>query len=214
MAELCTTILAAACGIMMFPKLNTFYRLLLLQVLIYLAGDSLASQVNNNGWCYNILILMETPLLLIMAQAYFATLRSKLVLFFSFLIFLTVYVASIPQLDKFREQPLNIYAIVTEGVLFTIVCLIMLYQEFFKLKSMREKLPVIMVALGMLIYFAGSTPYLSMIVHIQAIDPKANLQLFFEIIIFLGEIRYLFIAIAFFLTGYQGRLFPLKQNTV
>ncbi|MCW3071075.1 MAG: hypothetical protein JWO44_965 [Bacteroidetes bacterium] len=201
------TALAAVTGIIVFRKLQVFFKLLLLQVVLYLMGDRLGIKLkpDPNAWVYNVLALFETLLLFLAAQVYFNSKRSRLVLQSLFFIFLIVFFIDFFLYDIFKI--IFYHAVITEGLFFSAISITILYFQFRKAKTHLDT-AIIVAVIGMLIYFACSTPYLCLISYIQKFDKELNKKLFQYIVVDLAGVRYMLIAIAFFIAGRRKTLSP------
>jgi len=197
--ELYTAILALIIGLVLFKNLTRFYRILFLQVFIYVVADIIAVSVGENGLVFNVLMPFETALLLLAAQAYFNSSNSKLILSLLYLIFLASFFTDI----YFRTgiSVLATYASSVQGFLISGVYITILFFYFMKKKIKRFDISLSVSCIGLLIYFAPGAPYLSLIWYIQDFDPNLNEKLFIFIVVFLASIRYLCIAIAFYIAG-------------
>ncbi len=87
---------------------------------------------------------------------------------------------------------------------------LLLYKGFRNSTDSWKKSPTIWICIGLLIYFGCCIPYLSMIHYLQVNYPKLNTFLYHLIIDQLSNIRYAFMAIAFWLVRKNTQL---KINT-
>lgn len=201
--ESLTTILAALIGLLVFKQMNVFYRLLYVQTVIYLILDCIGYLLqhitrDHNSWIYNIVIVIETAFLLYAAQVYFSNATSRFILSLSFFFFITVYTANIV-FSREGFWGFAFYGAISECVIITCVFLLILCVEFMRKEQLSSKLPMLLIAIGMILYFAGSIPDLSAAMTLEKQDPELNKKLFLSIVVVLAEFRYLFVAIAFFL---------------
>ena len=74
--------------------------------------------------------------------------------------------------------------------------LLVLYVQFTKGDSNWTRSPIVWISLGIILYFGGAVPYLSLMHYLQS-NPKINLLLFRIIIDVLANIRYLLLALGF-----------------
>lgn len=217
--DLLSTVLATIIGLVVFRKLDRFYRLLLLQAIIYLVIDSIASALSimpgnkyNNSWLYNIEILFETAVLFAAAQAYFNSNLSKQVLLIVFSFFLLVFCTDVFYLSSFSN--FAFHAAIAEGLLMTVLYIIIMYFQFMKKADTFITAPVILASIGMILYFAASIPYLSVIFYLQKVNAGLNRELFQNIVVVLADVRYLFIAIAFFIAGRTSAAANTNKTTL
>ena len=200
---------AAVCGVTALPRLSTFYRLLLLQVLLCIIVDTYAHALSHlgreNGYVYDSFMLPEVVLLLLSAQACFGSTRSRRVLLLVFFIFITAYITNLYYIWGKTPFPFANYAAVTEGLIFACISLFMLYAEFIKREDIRSRLPVMLVALGLLVYFAISIPYLGNIERLLSKDLVQDRKLFLILVVACSAVRYGLIAAAFCMVAYRGK---------
>ncbi len=195
--DLSTTLLAFSIGVLVFKRLERFYRLLFFQVFTYLLVDGIALTIPfNNGWLFNAFIPIETALLLLAAQAYYNTSKSKQLLLILFGFFLMVFLADIFFFTGIIH--FAYHAAIAEGILLTCVYITVLYFQLMK-KMDNSNIALVMASIGMVLYFACSVPYLCVLFYFQTLDPIFNQKLFQNIIVVLAIVRYFFIAIAFFI---------------
>jgi hypothetical protein len=198
--DLSTTIIAFVIGLLAYKRLDRFHRLLFFQVFIYLIMDSYACTLKgDNSWVYNLLMLMETTLLILAAKAYFG--RNNMWLIILWCVFLIVFFLDNFYLDK--DTKFAFHGAIIEGLVFTFVYTIIIYTHVIKRKNTFLLSPVLWSSIGMVLYFACSVPYICMMFHFQKLDAVLNKLLFNQIIVVLGLGRYLCIAIAFFISNYN-----------
>lgn len=197
--ELFTTFLAVGVGLALFRKLDRFHRLIFFQVTIFLLLDLFSLTLDNNNWLYNIQIPIETALLFSAALTYFESTGSKRVLLILFTVFLIVYILDIIYFTGIMS--FAYHAAIAEGFLITLVYTILLYVHLMNKKTGSANAALIMASIGMIIYFACTIPYLCVMFYFQGLDPVGNDRIFVYIIVSMASLRYLFIAIAFFING-------------
>lgn len=187
--------LAILTGILAYKKLPLFYRILFLQVCIFIVFDLYGTTIpHNNVVVYNISMIIEINLFYLAAHTYFNSIKSKRVmlsfcfLFISLFLF-NIYFSGIHQFAK--------YAYIAGGILITGTYMTILYYHFIKRNDKYDSLPFVLAIIGSIIYFSGMVPYLSVIDYFQKKDPTLNKVLFQYLIIIPGTVRYLCLAIAF-----------------
>ncbi len=194
--DIITTVLAFIIGIVMYKKMNLFYRLLFVQIIVYLLVQSAAFFISNhNNWLFNLFIPIETLLLLASAYYYFNLKSARRLLILIFLTFMLVYL-----LDLFLWLGFNTFAFhaaIVEGIAISGVYLFIFYFQFHT--NAPNNWPLLFVCIGHVLYFMCSVPYLSILFYFQNKNPILNRELFVYIVLLLAQIRYLFLAIAFFL---------------
>lgn len=191
--------LAILFGILAYRYLGIFMRLLVLQVVVwsfFYAGSYIITwyqewhnkPIDNQGFM-NIHLLVETGLLLVASRfALPKTLRTWIPAG-AFLLFLSVFF--------FQGWKLGFgvylnYADVTACLLVTLVYSFVLYQFGQQVNRTAEK----WACLGILLYFACSVPYVSLMHYLEHKTPEINTFLYYLISGVLANIRYLTLALA------------------
>jgi len=196
--SLSSAILALGVGLIVYKRLAKFYRLLFFQVLVYLILDCISIPfMPHNSWVINILVPAETALLFAAAQAYFNTSKSKYLLLLLYGVFFTVYLFDV--LFFTGMNGFAYHASIAEGVLAAGIYITILYCQLDKGINVFDSWPVTFICLGMAVYFAGSIPYLSTLFYFDKKDPVLNLRLFQNIIGLLAHVRYVCLALGFYL---------------
>lgn len=95
---------------------------------------------------------------------------------------------------------------VTECTIMTLVFGYLLFRTMTESRNSKYKTPVILACTGIVVYFACSVPLVALLHVIQQRDPKTNDFLFFVINDVVANLRYLFLALAFWLTQRSGGL--------
>lgn len=195
--DLFTTFLAVVCGLLIYNKMNLFYRLLLFQVVFYLTVDLISFAFKpNNAWIFNIAILVETALIMAAASVYFNSRLARNFLLFLFVLFFIIYMGDLIIISGFTN--FLYHSAIFEGTILTSTFLVILYLEFNKGIGNPFNISLISVCLGLVIYFAATIPYLGIMFHFQNINPHLNKQLFQNIIVILASVRYFLLAFAFY----------------
>ena len=195
--------LALFFGMLAFRKMDRFFRVLLLQVLIwslfYASSYVITSYQQahhipiNNQWLMNIHMLIETGLLLIAAWFVLPKVLRTGLIFGAFSLFLGVFV--LQGYNQGFGSYLN-YADVTACIGITLVFSIVLYHFGQRTNSTFWNAPGKWVGLGILIYFACSVPYVSMMNYLEHKNPEVNTFLYYLISGVLANARYLLLALA------------------
>lgn len=202
--EITCLFLAVFTGILAFRRMNRFFKTLLLQVVIWgvfyagsyfitLQQQSAGEQIDNR-WLMNIHLIIETGLLLMAAWFVLPKTLRTFVCAGAFLLFL--FVLGIQVGKQGFGVYLN-YADVSACLLITLVFSVVLYT-FGQQSSVRLwRSPEKWACLGILMYFACSVPYVSMMNYLQTENPAANTFLYYLISGVLANLRYLLLALAF-----------------
>lgn len=90
---------------------------------------------------------------------------------------------------------------VTECTIMTLLFGYILLRTMLERRKEKHMVAVILVSTGILVYFACSVPLVALLNVIQQRDPKANDFLFFVINDVVANLRYLLMAIAFWLVA-------------
>lgn len=209
--DLSPMFIAILIGILVYKRLPVFYRILFFQVLSFIAIDIYATTIkNNNAWLYNIEMIIEISLIFLAAYSYFNKVLSKRILIILFSLFLCILFINF---YFYPSNMLSNYAYITGGILITGIYLTILFSHFYIRKDDYLTAPLVISGLGIVLYFAGTIPYLSMMYSLQKKDAHFNQSLFQTIVVALAFIRYLFLAIAFFLLGkFQFNAFNKPAN--
>lgn len=187
--------LAILAGMLAYRKLPTFYRILFLQVALFIVFDLYGTTIPyNNVVVYNISILIEINLFFIAAYIYFNTIISKRIIFTMSFLFLSLFLFDI---WSFGVHALARHAYIAGGIIITGIYITILSFHFLKRNDKYETLPLVLASVGTIIYFAGMVPYISMMDYFQKQDPESNKELFRTIILTLGILRYLLLSAAF-----------------
>lgn len=198
--------LAILTGILAFRNMNNFFRILFLQVVIwslFYAGShaiTLYQQAINqpidNQWLLNIHLILETGLLLMAAWFVLSKTFRNFIIMGGFLFFLTVL--GIQGWKQGFDVYLNL-ADVAACIVITLVFSMVLYTFGQQGHKRLWKSPEKWACLGILMYFACSVPYVSMMGYLQTENPEVNTFLYYLISGVLANIRYLLLALAFWM---------------
>lgn len=191
-------------GILAYRHMDRFFRLVYIQglvwIIFYLALFLLGlfpgseSSFVNNQWLVNIHMLLEC--LLLMAAAREQLSKRWQLCTMAILLFLFLLTALLQGLAKGFGHYLN-YADVAGCLAITIIYSMVLYQVMHQALSYKRSSTVLLCG-GLLLYFAGSVPYIALLHYIQDRNPYYNALLFDLISNSLAFFRYTLTALAFF----------------
>lgn len=204
--DLSTTILAALLGLLLGKHLTLFYKLLLGQVLLYLVTDLIGIAMHpRNTQVYNLFVPVEMGIL--MAASWTILKRSFAVWAFvsAYVVFLLVY------LFEVSSETFAYRSAIAQGFILTGAYLLVLYKVLQKEMPEENRLAVSLASTGMILYFACTIPYLSILYYFQKTNPEWNKELFRYIIVFLALVRYFMIA-ASFVVAYRKRQVPAYES--
>lgn len=195
--------LAVFFGVLAFSRMNRFFRVLFLQVVIwslFYSGSYIITrwqQANHlpidNQWLMNLHLILETGLLLAAAWLVLPEMLRSALTFGAFSLFLLVF--GIQAMNLGIGTYLN-YADVAECLVITLVFSVVLYHSGQQTRIPFWYSPEKWACLGILIYFACSVPYVSMMNYLEHTNPKVNTFLYYLISGVLANIRYLLLALA------------------
>jgi len=192
-------------GLYAYRYMDRFFRTVYVQGLVWIAfylllfflgryaGEN--GQPFNNQWTVNIHMLLECSLLIWAALSRLNTLWQKSTALALFLVFLCTCL--LQGLAGGFDRYLN-YADVSMCIALTILYSMVLYTV---LHRRRENpagvLPGLLLCSGLLLYFAGSVPYIALLHYMEKYSPGQNALLFDAISNGLAFIRYTLCALAF-----------------
>jgi hypothetical protein len=198
--------LALLSGLLQFKKSTKAQRLFFLQVILWVIVLALSYVITdyqkqnnmpqNNQWLFNVSLLLEAAIL--HAAAYYFTklkwlkylVLSCLVIFLSAFVLQTIFGTFAEYFNKC--DTLNC-------ILMTLVFSPLLYEAFHNDERMHTNNGMIWIFVGLLIYFAGSIPYISVLEYLQSHNTIDNYLVMRLLTDLLANIRYLFLAIGFFM---------------
>lgn len=201
--------LAIVTGLLAYKKLPSFYRILFYQVLIFTVIDLLAATIRgNNAWVFNISMNIEIGLIFLASSIYFNTIKSRLIISLLFLIFALCFIIDVQILGSINFAE---HAYIIGGILITGAYLTILSFHFFEQKDKYNTPALVLACAGVVLYFAGIEPYVSIMLHSNELDPESSTKLFKMIIVTLGHLRYFLLALSFLVLGRPFR-FNLQKN--
>lgn len=211
--------IAIILGVYSFRFMNTFFKLLFWQVLMYMFFFTMSYVVTNyqtahhlnenNQWLFNIYLIIETVLLCI-ALFNYLNYQSKMPLYGMLSVLVTFYAVQ-TMLNGIYHY--NKYSDIAACIALSAVSARILFNQFQYSKQLAQARPAIWAIVGLLLYFACSVPYIAMMDFLELHHPKLNTFLFRIINGFLANIRYLCLAIAFYLIRFNALKSPLNANT-
>ncbi len=190
-------------GIYSFRYMNFIYKIFFLQLVTYILFDILANMIllfpkvnNHNQWVYNLAMPIETGFLSWAALEYFKKNKARFFIWIGYCLFLIAFL-----IEMFVKggAVFSNHGYIVESGLLLILFLFVLYSEFTRKSVSWKRSPDIWISLGIVLYFGGVIPYLSLIHYLQESHPTMNRYLFNFIIIGLSNVRYLLLAVGFWL---------------
>lgn len=203
LTEISCISLAIFFGILAFRKLDRFFQILLLQVVIWSLFYALSHGVTiyqqehhlpiDNQWLMNIHLIVETGLLLTAAWFVLPEMLRTVLTIGAFSLFLFAFGIQV------RSQGFGTYlnyADVAACIGITLVFSMVLYTFGQRNGSPFWTSPEKWACLGILLYFACSVPYVSMMHYLETNNPEVNTFLYYLISGVLANTRYLLLALA------------------
>ncbi len=204
-------------GLAAYKRLSTFYRIILYQVIVWLCFywglhflliyQSKNGLPLNNQWLMNIHLVVETSILCLAAffNSKDVTIRWSVIgsiCLFIIVVFLQLYQDGI---RKYWH-----YADIIECISITFIFIQIIFKYVKNRTEFWYKSPELIICLGLLFYFGGSVPYISMLHYLQENNPDLNALLFRLINDVLCNFRYVLMGAAFLLI-YKNK-YPLKPT--
>ena len=178
-----------------FYQLLAFITVYILSYMVFLLPNS-SGLHHNNQWLFNISMPIETGLLTWAAFEYFKMYKERFLIWIAYTIFLAIFIS-----ELFIKGVLvfSNHGYITQSILLEIMYLLIMYVRFRKQSISWWRSPEVWISLGIVLYFGGIVPYLGLIHYLQLNHPKINLFLYRFIIEGLGNLRYIFLAVGFWL---------------
>ncbi|MBL0910906.1 MAG: hypothetical protein IBJ09_00930 [Bacteroidia bacterium] len=204
-------------GLFAYRRMGRFFRIVYAQGLVWIAFYLLLfflgrycsedGQPFQNQRLLNIHMLLECSLLMWASLSRLKALWQKSLVPALFLIFLCIYL--LQGITGGFGSYLN-YADVSECIALTLLYSMVLYNLLHQRRQHPgETLPGLLLCSGLLLYFAGSVPYIALLHYMEKYSPGYNALLFDAISNGLAFIRYTLCALAF----WQLRRSPLTLKT-
>ncbi|HTB31892.1 MAG TPA: hypothetical protein VK808_07695 [Bacteroidia bacterium] len=209
--ESLSLVLAFGMGLRAFQSMSllhkTFFFQLVAYILIFILAIvvKLIAYANNvppyNQWVYNLYMPIETGILVWAGFEYFKNSGKRFLIYVGYLIFLTIFISEICVKGI---MILSNHGYVAEGILLLVIYLLLLYSQFTKSNNAWKRSPEIWISLGIVLYFGGSIPYLTLMNYLQESHSAINQFLFYFIIDGLANVRYLLLGLGFWLIYRQA----------
>lgn len=196
--------IALGAGIYAYSYMNSFTRTLFLQLItwipLFIFSHILTafqdSSSMNNQWIFYIQIPLEL-LLLTIAACYF--LKDKFIRYLSMILYAFFLLVFLIQLSHLKPRQFINYAVVAAGINVIILYTFILYKKFKSDPLSWKKSPEVIASIGLIIYFACNVPYFSLFNYLNTHAPLLSERLFHIVTDTLANIRYLCLAVAFWL---------------
>jgi hypothetical protein len=150
----------------------------------------------NNTFIMNIHLSLESTLLIAAAVLYFTERWKKNLSICLWIIFVVIHLA---QISINGIVVYSHYSDLAACFIISFLYVLILYEAFSKPGQPWFRSPEVIICIGILAYYASSIPYIALMGYLQKSYPKVNETLFNVINGVLANLRYLSVAIAFWL---------------
>jgi hypothetical protein len=205
-AESSCMVIALATGVSAYTRMSLAFKLLLVQVFLALILLIVTYAITiyqnrthtnlNNQWVFNLYTLAEATLFFC---AGFLSLRGKIGRSTFILMILPYYIIFILQGLVTGFSAFENYAYVAQSITISLLYFILLYFIFNTKSKNIAAVPEVWVSVGLVLYFACCIPYFSLFNFLNENYRSLSETLYFYINDVLAYLRYLFIAVAFWL---------------
>jgi hypothetical protein len=195
-------------GIYALKYMNLLYRVFFFQSLSYLLILLLSYVVqfihnmqHRNEWLFNLYMPIETGLLTWCGYEFFRQRKEKIVLWIGYAVFLILLLCElfIKGIWEFSN-----HGYIAESYLIVILYLAIIYFLLTNQNKTWRYSPEFWIALGLILYFGGALPYLSLLKYLEISYPKINIYLFRFITVGLANLRYFLLAYSFWLIRHNS----------
>lgn len=182
-----------------FKQLNVGYKLIGLHAVIafFIEAEAQFLRLHHlpNQWLYNWFIPIDC-LLLLLASYYLNNKMNKQYLALGFLLFILVWLTNL-----LLRQPFAVSALIVDGMLLTIVYMLVLYQNTMSHKGPLVFMPSLWLCIGIIIFYGCSIPFFTAFSLLKLQPGNLILNVFMLLI----AIRYLLTALSLLMYVYQNR---------
>ncbi len=200
-----------AAGLYAYRYMSPFFRIIFLQgvvwIFFYLLVHTLLiyqwiyGKTADSQWLINLAIVCETLLLMVAAWVYFREeWKKKLTLLLLFFFLLVLLVQGLTLGFSVYLHYADVAACIGITVLYTLLLYTFLTRPANPTTRIPQRyMPELLLSVGLLLYYAGSVPYVALIHYLEEDDPVWNDRLFYLINNVLAFLRYSLTAFAFLL---------------
>lgn len=186
--------------------MTAFFRVLFIQLVVWMGfyislhwltcNQIKNGLMPNNQWLMNIHIVFETLILYTAAYTIRKNKRLQISIIIAAFLFITVFIIQL--ITNGIEVYMN-YADAVECITSTVLFAQVGFY-YVKIKNSHGLItPELLTCLGLLLYFGGSVPYITMIHYLQKNNPELNHLLFDFISNVLANVRYVLLGFSFWL---------------
>lgn len=211
MIQLIGEFIACIAAIYCFTSFSTGFRWLAIHAitafLVELAGFIMRTHGHtDNQWLFNCYLPLDNALQLL--AAYYITAKKPWHLFIiGFLAFLTSWAMEIYAKGI---MTFTIKAYIVDSILQMLAFLFVLHKAAMDYTGRFARCPELWACLGIIVYYGCNIPFFSMLGYLVTIKAYDVIKFLFVILQVLIQIRYLFVAVAFFL--YSKIYHPAKPS--
>ena len=200
--EYLAPLLAVLSGILSYKHFTFFWKLLFLQVLLYVIAIKLVYEItpvfhtNSNHWFYNGYLIIEIGLLCFAPLQLFKTTFEKLslLLLFAFYVLVFAFQIYLNGLDQFAN-----FAFASAGFVVSLIYGYILYLSFQIPEWAHPRSAIIWASFGLILFFACNVPYFSLFNYLNTHFLTLSRFMFHVITDVLANARYFMLALAFYL---------------
>ncbi len=192
-------------GLYYWTVLKRPYRLIFIQTLTALLVEGLGRYIvvglkQGNGWLFNLYALVDMLFLVTIAMLFFNNKLLKKVTFVLLLILVLVWSANmLADYSSFSTT----YLILSSLLTVALYVFVLLENLLFKSQKLIFQ-PLFLISISIVIYYASIIPLFGVWNQLQRSDPTTAKGLYY-INEFANILRYLLVAIAFYLCGCQAK---------
>ncbi len=200
--DLAGLLIAFIAGLYALPYIKLYYKLFFYLIVVFIIIYILTYVVllfpnqKSNQWVFNLYMPIETGFLMRAAYQYFKLDKRKSLIIVGYFVFMAVFLS-----DIIVRGP-GIFAnhgYITESILLVALYLFVLNFEFNKEFISWKRSPDIWIALGIVAYFGGAAPYLSLMHYLNTNHHTLNYYLYNLVTVGLANLRYILLAVGFWL---------------
>ncbi len=202
--------IALSTGFIYLKRLSLFYRIHFYQVLLsllnywgarFITSHQLGASITlNTAQLFNVYIIVEFFLLIIAASVFFGKKKIDRILVWASILFL---IALITQVGILGITEFANYGFMIGSLILVLVYVIIIYRSIERHDNKLTMSPSIWLAVGIVIFFACNTPYMVFFRYLNEHHLELSQLLFTFITETLEIIRYLLLALSFWLYGRQ-----------
>ena len=193
-------------GLILYKRLTLLYRIIFFQLSLAIvvnvaaywitASQIAAGKDQNTAVLYNGYLLLEFALLFAAAGVYFSTRKITITIIVFYILFVLGFITHVyfNGISKFMNSGMGF-----GGLFIVALYLYMIYKAVIKDTSRDQRISIIVLALGVVVYFAGNAPYIGLMYYLYDLNKELTTSLFHIITDGLSNVRYLCVVISFWI---------------